>query len=122
MIIKKKINYFTKAFLITGFCIALVSCTGMPGNHSLKNKAKVKINDIAPNDLGQVMIFGESDDGPSVFVKNFYKSGKNQGDMHGEIKKYVDSLWKLKVKEVTIIYRKNNAGNLEVVDISQLKE
>lgn len=122
MMIKKKVNCFTAAFLITGFCIAIVSCTLMPGNHSLKNEIKVKIKDIASNDLGQVMIFGESDDGRSVFVKNFYKPGKTQGDMRTEIGKYIDSILKMKGKEVTITYRKNNAGNLEVVDISQLKE
>ncbi len=120
--IKKKLNCFTAAFLIAGFSMALVTCTGWQGKHSLNNEAKVRIKDIAPNDLGQVMIFGESDDGPSVFVKNFYNSGKNQTDMRAEIGKYVDSLWKLKGKEVTITYRKNNAGNLEVVEIRQLKE
>ncbi len=115
--IKKKLKYLTVAFLIAGFGIAMVSCSVKPEKHSLNKDVKVRINDIASNDLGQVMIFGKSDDGPSVFVKDFYESDKTQGDMRVEIGKYVHSLSKLKGKDVTITYRKNTAGNLEVVDI-----
>lgn len=118
MMAKKKLEYLAAAsLLIAGVCMAGLACTGWSGKQSGTIKAKVRIVDIAPNDLGQVMIFGESDGVRSVFIKNFYQQDKKKGTINAEIRKYVDSLQKLRGREVTITFRKDKIGDLEVLEI-----
>lgn len=118
----EKLSYPAAVFFIVCFSMVMVSCSGWSGSQSkvkknVNNETKVTIIDIAENDLGQVLIFGESENGSSVFMKNFYKAGKSPKAIHTESQKYVKSILRLKGKNVTIRYRKNNMGDQEILDV-----
>lgn len=118
----KKLSYYTSVFFIVCFSMCAVSCAGWfgiqnDGKRAVKREVKITITDIAPNDLGQVMIFGESEKGSTVLVKNFYRADKSRGAIHAESQKFAKGLLKLRGKKVTVIYRLDSIGNMEVLDI-----
>ena len=118
----KMLYYPTVFFYISVIIIFSVSCAGWfglqnDGKRAVKREMKITITDIAPNDLGQVMIFGESEKGSTVLVKNFYRADKSRGAIHAESQKFAKGLLKLRGKKVTVIYRLDSIGNMEVLDI-----
>ncbi len=119
MLTKKKDIYRPlAAIFIAGICIMTGFCNCKSGSQSGIREARVKIMDIAPNDLGQVMIFTGDDAGNRlVFVKSFYQPEKNREAIHEQIKKYMNGLERFKGQDVTVVYRKDAIGDLEIVEI-----
>lgn len=86
--------------------------------HQKTGSARVKIIQVAPNDLAQVMVFTvDSDNQKILFIRDFYDKNKNRALLKKEINQYLDRLEKLIGRESTITYRRNNAGNLEIQSI-----
>jgi hypothetical protein len=118
MRVKKKNIYrrpaaLAAAMVLAAGCMCTCNTTGTG-----EMEARVKIVDIAPNDLGQVMVFADDGKGNSpAFVRSFYEPEKDQKTVIAEMRKYIAGIEKLRGRDVTVRYRKDSIGNLEIVDI-----
>jgi hypothetical protein len=115
----KKINYLIAALILSSVSITGFHCTGTPGEKSGETRMNVTVDNIASNDLGQVLIFGTSDGSRKMFVKSFYIPGKKQETIQTDIRKYLKEISPIKGKQVVINYRKNKIGDMEILDIEE---
>ncbi len=117
MRVKRKLKKRAPA-LGAALCLILAAGCMRDGNVAGEKLSKVKIVDVAPNDLGQVMVFAEDRDGRRmVFVKNFYESGKDSPRMKAEMTAYMSGLEKYRGKKASIRHRKDKIGDLIIKEI-----
>lgn len=115
----KKINYLVALIILSSVSITGFYCTRTPEKKSVENRMNVTVENIASNDLGQVLIFGTSGGDRIMFVKSFYMPGKKQKTIQTDIHKYLKKISHIKGKQVTINYRNNNIGDMQILNIEE---
>lgn len=79
----------------------------------------VTVVDIAPNDLGQVMVFAlDAEGNRTVFVKNFYSSLKSRAAIREAQYRCRVGLLRYKGRRVRITWYRNEPGDRVLVDIN----
>lgn len=118
MRVKKKIGHYSIILIIFAMVLAGVWCVFKPGKNHEEKSVRVRFLDCAPNDLGQVMVFGEDENGARMaFRKNFYEDHISQKEIKNRMNKYIRSIEKNRSKSVKIIYYNDDVGDMIIVDI-----
>jgi hypothetical protein len=118
MRVKKKINHYVIILIILAVVPAGVRCNFKPNKNNEEKSVRVTFVDCAPNDLGQVMIFGQDEKGGKLaFRKNFYDERSSQKEIKNRMNKYIRSIEQKRNKIVKIIYYNDDVGDMIIVDM-----